>query len=155
MTSTGPNNGPGGGDDPPRPDVALTADSFADLARRHPAEVARYLEPVLRGLHADADALPPETALAYQVFAADVAVDPATADRVARLVARLDADDFHDRDAAARPCGRWGRSPPWPSPGSTPPSSAPSSEPARPPSSAGSGPCPTPTPPAWPTTPTS
>ena len=91
--------GPAADDATSQPAVEVTAASFADLARRYPAEVGRYLEPVLRGLHAEA-VLPPETTLAYQVFAADVTVDPAAADRVRGLVARLDADDFHDRDAA-------------------------------------------------------
>jgi hypothetical protein len=85
---------------PPPPDVDCTADSFADLARLHPTEVARCLEPVLRDLHADMAVLPPDRPLAYQVFAPEVRVDERTAATVRRLVAQLDADDFRDRDAA-------------------------------------------------------
>ena len=77
-----------------------TADTFAGLCRQQPGPVTRYLEPIFRDLHADAAVLPPDTPLAYEAFAADVVVDPPTAARVRTLVAQLDADDFHDRDAA-------------------------------------------------------
>ena len=90
----------GGGGRPPVPDQTWTADSFAGLCRLHPDAVSRYLEPILRDLHADAAVLTPDTALAYEVFAADVRVDPATAAKVQKLVAQLDADDSHDRDVA-------------------------------------------------------
>jgi hypothetical protein len=90
----------GGNGRPPAPDQAWSAESFGALCRLHPGPVARYLEPILRDLHADAAVLTPEPALAYQVFAADVAVDPAAEKKVKALVAQLDADDFHDRDAA-------------------------------------------------------
>ncbi len=85
---------------PPAADVDVAADTFLALCRLHPAEVARYLEPVLRGLHADAAVLPADPTLAYQVFAAAVPPDPATDARVRQLVAKLDADDFTVRDAA-------------------------------------------------------
>ena len=90
----------GGPGRPPAADVSVAADSFGALVRTQPGPVARYLEPVLRDLHADAACLPADPPLEYQVFDADVAVDGPTADRVKQLVARLDADDFRDRDAA-------------------------------------------------------
>ena len=90
----------GDGGRPPLPDVGWTADSFADLCRLHPTEVARHLEPILRDLHADLATLPADRPLAYQVFTAEAGVDAATAGRVQQLVAQLDADDFHDRDGA-------------------------------------------------------
>jgi hypothetical protein len=90
----------GGWGRPAGANVEVTAASFGALCRLHPAEVARYVEPILRDLHADAAVLPPDATLAYQVFATDVSVDPTTKARVAELVKRLDADDFRDRDAA-------------------------------------------------------
>ncbi len=92
----------GRGDAPVPAQVECTAASFAALCRERPAEVARYLEPLLRDLHADAAALPVDLPLAYQVFAADVVVDPAVAEQVRTLVAGLDADEPHDRDTAGR-----------------------------------------------------
>ena len=85
---------------PAPPTLRWTADTFAGLCRLHPGAVARYIEPILRDLHADADVLAPDTPLAYQVFAAEATVDEATAARVRQLVAQLDADDFRDRDDA-------------------------------------------------------
>ena len=89
-----------GGGRPAAPPVDVTATSFADLCRTQPAVVARHLEPILRDLHADAAVLTPDPVLAYQVLAADLPVPVATADGVDKLVARLDADDPHDRDGA-------------------------------------------------------
>ncbi len=90
----------GGGGRAAVPDQTWTADSFAGLCRLHPDAVSRYLEPILRDLHADADVLVPDTALAYEVFAPEVSVDAATDAKVRGLVAQLDADDFRVRDDA-------------------------------------------------------
>lgn len=80
--------------------VVVTADRFVTLRRLHPAEVATYLEPILRDLHIDAPLLAADPVLAYQVFAADAPADPVMDGKVSALVTALDADDFRTRDAA-------------------------------------------------------
>jgi hypothetical protein len=80
--------------------IELKAPDFQTLRREHPAEVEKYLGPIIRELHADAVVLPPDTVLAWQVFSSEAHLKPEFIDAVQRLVKQLDSDDFSQRESA-------------------------------------------------------
>jgi hypothetical protein len=82
--------------------IQFKARDFVTLRREHPDEVEQYMRPIFRALHADTALLPPDTILAWQVFSADARPDPNLAGKVRKLVDRMDADDYKDRDAAVK-----------------------------------------------------
>jgi len=81
--------------------IERTAPDFVTLRRKYPAEMARYVEPIFRELQAEAAVFGPDRKLAFQVFAPEAKSDPDVNARVKQIVARLDADDFREREAAA------------------------------------------------------
>ena len=85
-----------------------TAADFTTLRRTYPDECAQYIEPMLHILHADAGVFSPDPKLIWQVFAADVPADPAMTTRVKSIIARFDADDYHDRKTAAEDLNKLG-----------------------------------------------
>lgn len=81
--------------------IERTAPDFVTLRRRFPAEMARYVEPIFRELHADTVIFGADRKLALQVFASDAQPDPQLIARVKQIVTRLDSDDFREREAGA------------------------------------------------------
>jgi hypothetical protein len=93
------------------PPVRFTrsAADFLSLRRQYPADTARYLEPIFRSLHADAVVFDADPRVAWQVFAAQATPDPAVTTSVRQILARMDADDFRTREAAAEELKRLGQ----------------------------------------------
>ena len=83
-------------------EFARTAPSFVELLRRHPHEAAEHLAPVFRDFRQEAEVLGADTRAAWQVLAARLPRDPALVREVEALVARLDADNYREREAATR-----------------------------------------------------
>lgn len=81
--------------------IERTAPDFLTLRRSYPIEMARYLQPIFRELQADAAIFSPGRKLAFQVFGPQASADPQMTERVKQIIARLDSDDFHEREAAA------------------------------------------------------
>lgn len=86
--------------DPPAVNIERTAADFLSLRRQYPTDTAKYLEPIFRDLHAEGAVFGPDRKLAWEVFATDAVVDPKVNAAVKKIVSRLDADDFRDREAA-------------------------------------------------------
>ncbi len=80
--------------------VELKSSDFVTLRREHPAEVQRYLGPIIRELHSDDEILPSDTVLAWQIFSGDAVVTDELERKTRAGVKQLDADDFAERDAA-------------------------------------------------------
>jgi hypothetical protein len=100
-----PVNIPGGGCQltmmefvPGRPVVPIVwnAANFAALTLEHPAEVDRYLRPLLHKLDQDA-ALVPDPMLAFELFSDQWTTDSATTAKVHSLIPGLAGGDFHSR----------------------------------------------------------
>ena len=81
--------------------IEHTAPDFVTLRRQYPGDAAKYLEPIFRELHADATLFGPDPKLAWQVFLTEAPETPQVTQQVKRIVAQLDSDDVHERDAAA------------------------------------------------------
>ncbi len=88
------------GDTPPL-SIDRIAPDLVSLRRQFPAETATYLEPVFRDLFADAVVFGPDHRLAWQVFFDQTTPDPQVTAQVKQVLARLDSDDFHERESAA------------------------------------------------------
>lgn len=83
-----------------RPNLRVTAATFADLVRDQPALVRRELGPILRDLGASGVLRGSDPARAWQVLGPLTPPDAELAKRIDRLIARLDSDDFADRAKA-------------------------------------------------------
>ena len=83
-------------------EFARTAPSFVELLRRHPHEAAEHLAPVFRDFRQEAEVFGADVRVAWQVLSARLPRDPAVVREVESLVARLDADRYQEREAAAR-----------------------------------------------------
>jgi hypothetical protein len=81
-------------------DRQLKADSMIDLMRHAPRETAEHLGPIFRTFGQEGTVIAADLQLAWQVLADVVPADPSLAPQVRTLVADLDADDFHRREAA-------------------------------------------------------
>jgi hypothetical protein len=90
--------------------VDRSAADFVTLRRLYPGDTAKYLGPIFQDLRADADVFGIDSKLAWQVLAADAQADPKVTANVQRIVARLDSDDFHDRESAAGDLEKLGQS---------------------------------------------
>jgi hypothetical protein len=86
------------------------AADFVSLRRQFPGDVANYLEPIFRELHADGAVFGPDRKLAWEVFVDQATPDPKAAERVKQIVTRMDSDDVHERDAAAAELAAMGES---------------------------------------------
>ncbi len=80
--------------------VRVEAPDLLTLRRQHPRLVNTYLRPVLRQLGEEA-LLAIDERLAWQVLGDERPADPRVEQRVRELVAKLDADAFAERQAAA------------------------------------------------------
>ena len=78
------------------------AADFAHLRRNFPLETQVYLAPVLRDLKCEAELLAPDARVAYQVFVEESSSDPALVARVNAAIDKFDAENFRERDAAAK-----------------------------------------------------
>lgn len=88
------------GDDAVR--LHCTADNIVELRRAHPAEVARYVDPIFRALRQDGLLAKVDPKLAWQVFADAYQPPPDLMTRVQALVKQLDADNFQAREQASQ-----------------------------------------------------
>jgi hypothetical protein len=88
--------------------IELKSRDFQSLCREHPAEVEQYLGPILRELRADSILPLSDTVLAWQVFFAEANPDPTLSDAVTAGVKMLDADEYTDRQAAAKSLAKLG-----------------------------------------------
>jgi hypothetical protein len=95
--------------DQPALNIARSATDFASLRRLYPADVAKYLGPIFQDLHADADVFAVDSKLAWQIMAADAPPQANVATDVQRIIARLDSDDFHERESAAHDLAQLGQ----------------------------------------------
>jgi hypothetical protein len=87
--------------EPPPVKIEHKAADFVSLRRQFPGDVANYLEPIFRELHADSAVFGPDRKLAWEVFVDQAKPDAKSSERVKQIVSRLDSDDVHERDAAA------------------------------------------------------
>jgi hypothetical protein len=77
-----------------------TANTFDDLCIKYADDVNRYLRPVLRDFKQESSVFAPNTQLAWQALGADYIIEPAMLERVSKLVTKLDADSYEERQAA-------------------------------------------------------
>jgi hypothetical protein len=80
--------------------LALAANSFEDLCRRYPREVAIYFLPILADLQQDASVFAPDPTMARQALLPQVPADPALERRVKQLIAQLASPEPAQRDEA-------------------------------------------------------
>ena len=93
---------------PPEINKKLPADSIEDLRRQYPNETSRYLDPIFRQLRMNGFLSRVDPKLAWQVFA-DAYQPPAKLQSDLRtLVAKLDAEDFQEREAASKELDKLG-----------------------------------------------
>jgi hypothetical protein len=85
---------------------SASADTIRQLRQENPEPVRKYLEPALRKL-TGRSMLKPAPADVYRVFES-IRPDPAAAGQVAKLVARLDAESFKDREQASEGLAKMG-----------------------------------------------
>jgi hypothetical protein len=77
-----------------------TANTFDDLCIKFSDDVNQFLRPILRDFKQESAVFAPNTQLAWQVLGGDYIVEPSVLERVNRLVTKLDADSYEDRQAA-------------------------------------------------------
>jgi hypothetical protein len=83
-------------------DIQRSAPSFVELLRRYPNESAEHLGPVFRDFKQEAAVFGADARVAWQVLSERLPRDAALVPKVKRLVAQLDADDYRERESAAR-----------------------------------------------------
>src|SRR2546421_2840903 len=86
----------------PLTDLRINANSIVDLRREHPAEAAKYLDPILRALKQEGLLARVDPKLAWQVFADAYKPSPPLLSQIDAAVKKLDADDFQQREAASK-----------------------------------------------------
>ncbi len=89
-------------------DLKLSAANILELRRKHPAEVATYVEPIFRDLRQEAILGAVDPRLAWQVFGSQFNPTPELESQVKTLVKQLDAERFAQREAASASLGRLG-----------------------------------------------
>ena len=82
-------------------DLKLSAANILELRRKHPLEVAKYIEPIFRDLKQEAILGQVDPKLAWQVFAPLFVPTPQLQAQVKSLIKRMDAESFADREAAS------------------------------------------------------
>jgi hypothetical protein len=87
---------------PPEVNKKLAADSIVDLRRRYPAETQTYLEPIFRTLRQEGFLSQVDPRLAWQVFAEAFVPSPKLQSDLKTVLAKLDSDDYQERQAASR-----------------------------------------------------
>ena len=88
--------------------VNLESPDFFTFIREHPRETDRYVRPLLRDVGQES-VFAPEPVIAWQVFSELWNPDPAVGQTVQQLLPRLDAEDFHVRNAALERLRQLGR----------------------------------------------
>lgn len=79
--------------------IKRSATSFDDLCIRYADDINQYLRPIFRDLKQES-LFAPEPAVAWQVLGSEYTIDPATLEKVNKLVTKLDAESYEDRQAA-------------------------------------------------------
>ncbi len=87
----------------------VTAQSFADLSRRHPERFEEYVRPILAELGLEAVLSGNVRKVATQIFLADLPVEPELLQKVQGLLRQLDDADFARRDEAQEALEALGR----------------------------------------------
>ncbi|MDB5326570.1 MAG: hypothetical protein JWM57_2139 [Phycisphaerales bacterium] len=85
---------------PAPPTVMLSAPTFSDLVRDHPAAVRDALLPILRDLGAAGVLRGSDPARAWQALGSALPADTKVAAQIDALLKQLDADDFAQREKA-------------------------------------------------------
>jgi hypothetical protein len=93
---------------PPGPVLSFDATSVTQLRREHPAEVRRYLEPLLSELGGGTNPLRPQPGDVFRALPS-VPADSAMLERVRRLVAQFDELEPATRECASRELETTGR----------------------------------------------
>jgi hypothetical protein len=81
-------------------DLKLSAKSFVELRRKNPREVNQYFRPIIRDLKQEAAVFGVPAPVAWQVLGTNYQPDAQMAQRVSAIVAKLDADNFRERENA-------------------------------------------------------
>lgn len=89
-------------DDEPIVDLKLSAVSVAELRRKYPAETMRYLEPIFREFGQSGVLFQVSAPAAWQVLGGTYTPPAGVVTQVDAVLAKLDADDFRQREAAAK-----------------------------------------------------
>jgi hypothetical protein len=89
---------PDGGE--PDVNLRLSAATFSELRQRYPAELEKYLRPILRDFQQDHKIFAVDERLAWQVLGEAEPIDSEVEARVMRVLEQFEADDFRQREAA-------------------------------------------------------
>lgn len=89
-------------------DLKLSAANILEMRRKHPVEMAKYIEPIFRDLHQEAVLGEVDPKLAWQVFAPLYTPDPKVEATVKTLAKQLDAEQFADREKASKELAKLG-----------------------------------------------
>jgi hypothetical protein len=93
----------------PPVNLHIPADNLVALRRAHPAETAKYIDPMFRLLHQDGLLSHVDPRLAWQVFASSYVASSDLQSAVKAVVAKLDADSFQDRETASQELQKLGQ----------------------------------------------
>ncbi|HEX8524951.1 MAG TPA: hypothetical protein VF669_22060 [Tepidisphaeraceae bacterium] len=83
-------------------DLKISAANIHELRRKHPVEMAKYIEPIFRELHQEYVLGQVDPKLAWQVFAPLFTPDEKTEATVKTLAKQLDAETFPEREKASK-----------------------------------------------------
>jgi hypothetical protein len=81
-------------------DLKLSGKTFIDLRRKHPAEVNQYFRPIIREFGQEAEVFGVPAPVAWEVLGMNYAPDQEMTRKVNQILAKLDADNFRDRENA-------------------------------------------------------
>jgi hypothetical protein len=90
--------------------LKLSAANFVELRAKHGAELDAYFRPILRDFKQEGALFGVPSAMAWQVLGTGAQTDPRLLERINKIIARLDADDFQDRQKAAHDLKQLGQS---------------------------------------------
>jgi len=82
-------------------DMKLTAATFAELRRKHPRELNRFLRAMLRDFSQEQAVFGSDARAQWQVLAGDKPRDPELAAKIMTVLAKVDSDDYQERVRAA------------------------------------------------------
>ncbi|HVT87967.1 MAG TPA: hypothetical protein VHD56_03870 [Tepidisphaeraceae bacterium] len=88
--------------------IRLAATDFISLRAQHPDEIDQYVRPIARELHQERTMFALPRSLGWQIVGMDYTPDEVTAARILKIITRLDADDFHERQQAVEELKRFG-----------------------------------------------
>ena len=93
----------------PEVNKKLPADNIVELRRLYPAETTMYLDPIFRTLRQPGFLSRVDPRLAWQVFGDAFVASPQLQSQIKTILAKLDADDFRNREAASRELDQLGQ----------------------------------------------